>query len=67
MNPQSRRDTKKTARHKTMASANHEGEPCLMAKSQKYIPNRKLSTEIKPIAVLVVLGFTSYFIIFVLF
>lgn len=63
INLQSRKDTKKTMRHQNIASAVHEGEPCVMARSQKYIPSRKLSTDIQPMVVLVVSGFTSYFLI----
>ena len=52
-------------RHQAIASAAQEGEPGVIAKSQKYIPSTQLSTDIQPKVVLVVSGSTSYFIIFV--
>lgn len=52
--------TKKTIRHHIIASAAHDGEPGVIAKSQKPAPSIKLSKEMHPVVVLVASGSTLY-------
>ena len=52
--------TKKTIRHHIIASAAHDGEPGVIARSQKPAPSIKLSKEMHPVVVLVASGSTLY-------
>ncbi len=60
INLQSKKVTKKTIRHHIIASAAHDGEPGVIAKSQKPAPSIKLSKEMHPVVVLVASGSTLY-------